>query len=157
MMRFYTIVIATLLSILPTFAHESPSAPTLTPLRTEGAWVRAVKEGNGAAYITIVNGGSEADRLLSVKTDVCDTVELHTHLKEGDVYKMRPIESIDIPAKQTTLLEEGSFHIMLINVTKSLEKGDKVKLTLVFEKAREIPVIAEVRKTKCDCCHEHTK
>lgn len=124
-------------------------------LRNEDAWVRATEIGNSAAYVKIINDGFESDRLVGAYTDVCNTVELHTHLKEGNVYKMRPVEAIVIPAKQAIELKEGGLHIMLLNIVKPLKEKDKVKLILFFEKAGEISILAEVRKSKRECnCEE---
>ena len=124
-------------------------------LRTEDAWVRATEIGNSAAYVKIINDGFESDRLIDAFTDVCKTVELHTHLKEGDVYKMRPVEAINLPASQAIELKEGGLHIMLLNLLKPLKENDKIKLVLLFEKAGEISILAEVRKSKRECnCEE---
>ncbi|OJX04892.1 MAG: hypothetical protein BGO76_07735 [Caedibacter sp. 38-128] len=147
-MILYPFLIIFYLLINPTSANEA-SAPVF--IHAEGAWVRATEVGNSAAYVKIVNDGLKSDRLIGAQTDVCKRVELHTHLKEGDVYKMRPIESIEIPTKQTVDLKEGGLHIMLLNILKPLKESEKIKLTLIFENAGQISIIAEVRKNKHAC------
>jgi copper(I)-binding protein len=43
-------------------------------------------------------------------------------------------------------LKPGGFHMMLMGLTRPLKTGDKVQLTLNFEKAGKIPVTAEVKE-----------
>jgi periplasmic copper chaperone A len=59
---------------------------------------------------------------------------------------MQEVERIDIPAGATVRLEPGGFHIMLLDVQQTLEPGDTVEVTLVFESAGEVVVTAEVRE-----------
>lgn len=102
---------------------------------------------NSAAYMVIRNTGSEADKLIAASTDAAKTVELHTVIEEGGMMRMRQVEGgIDIPANGQVELKPGGFHVMLIGLTRDLNAGDKVELTLTFEKAGQIPVTAEVRQ-----------
>lgn len=102
---------------------------------------------NSAAYMVIRNTGSEADKLIAASTDAAKTVELHTVIEEGGMMRMRQVEGgIDIPANGQVELKPGGFHVMLIGLTRDLNAGDKVDLTLTFEKAGQIPVTAEVRQ-----------
>jgi copper(I)-binding protein len=100
-----------------------------------------------AAYMVIRNTGGEPDKLIAASTDVAKTVELHTVIEEGGMKRMRQVEGgIDIPANGEVVLKPGGFHVMLIGLTRDLNAGDKVALTLTFEKAGQIPVTAEVRQ-----------
>lgn len=101
---------------------------------------------NSAAYMTLVNNGNTADRLISATTDVAQVVELHTVEMEGNVMKMRPVEQIDIPANGQVELRPGGLHVMLIDLKQSLKEGDTVNLTLILEHAGEIAVQAPVRQ-----------
>lgn len=102
---------------------------------------------NSAAYMVIRNTGGEPDKLIAASTDVAKTVELHTVIEEGGVMRMRQVEGgIDIPANGEVVLKPGGFHVMLIGLTRDLNAGDSVQLTLTFEKAGEIPVTAQVRQ-----------
>ncbi|MCS6842487.1 MAG: copper chaperone PCu(A)C [Roseiflexus sp.] len=102
---------------------------------------------NSAAYMVIRNTGSQPDKLIAASSDVAKTVELHTVVEEGGVMRMRQVEGgIEIPANGEVVLKPGGFHVMLIGLTRDLNVGDKVQLTLTFEKAGQIPVTAEVRQ-----------
>ena len=58
---------------------------------------------------------------------------------------MRKIDKLDIPAGGKVELKPGGYHIMLIELTRELKAGDKVEITLTFEKAGDVKVTAEVR------------
>ncbi|MCK6625416.1 MAG: copper chaperone PCu(A)C [Anaerolineae bacterium] len=101
---------------------------------------------NGAVYMTFTNGGASDDVLIGAKTDVAKTVELHeTKMDENDVMKMSPVPNIPIPAGGSVTLKPGGLHIMLIDMQKELAVGDKISLTLTFEKAGPMTIEAEVK------------
>lgn len=115
-------------------------------IEVEGAWARAAMKGrNGAVFLTIRNTGTEDDALVAARGDVAGTIELHTHVMEEGVMKMRPIERIPVPAGATVELKPGGYHVMLIGLERELREGDRVPLELAFEKAGTMRIEAEVR------------
>jgi copper(I)-binding protein len=110
-------------------------------LEVSGAFVRAspAMAGAGAGFLSIVNHGA-ADRLLGAEASVSKAVELHTHIKDGDVYRMRAVEAIAVPAHGTVQLKPGGDHIMFIGLSEPLKEGAKVAVTLKFEKAGAVKV-----------------
>ena len=112
----------------------------------EGAWSRespGLMALSGLAYMTIYNEGDETDRLIAGKTDVAEAVELHEHtMDENGVVRMRMVEggAIDIPPGGSVALEPGGLHLMLINLTKPLMKGETYPLTLRFEKFGDVTI-----------------
>jgi copper(I)-binding protein len=98
-----------------------------------------------AAFMNI-QGGSEGDVLLSAQSTVAKATEIHDMITENDIMKMRKIDKIEIPAGTEAVLKRGSKHIMLIDLIEPLKEGDKVKLTLTFEKAGVKEIEAPVRK-----------
>ena len=109
-------------------------------------WSRAAgANGTGAGFLTIRNAGSQADRLVSASSPAARTVELHTHIRDGEVMRMRPVAGgIVVPAGQTVTLQPGGLHVMLIGLTEALRQGGEVPLTLRFEKAGEAQVMLHV-------------
>ena len=97
------------------------------------------------AFMTIRNTGRQADRLLSVESDVAEVIETHTTEMRNGVAAMARIDGIDIPGLKTTELKPGGLHIMLIRLTRDLMPGDVVNLRLNFEVSGPIDVQAEVR------------
>ncbi len=111
---------------------------------------RAIEDelgGMGAVYLTIFNDGGKPDRLLGVRTDVAEKVEIHTGSMENGKMTMKPGEGgIEIPAKGKFAFETGRYHIMLIRLKCHLTEGDKFKVVLEFEKSGLLEVEAEVRQ-----------
>lgn len=103
----------------------------------EKAWARASagKAANGGAFMTILNGGKEGDRLIAASADVSRKVELHTHINENGVMRMRQVDGIDVPAGKGVMLQPGSYHVMFMGLKNPLKEGEKFPLTLTFEKA----------------------
>ncbi|WP_421708128.1 copper chaperone PCu(A)C [Algihabitans sp.] len=94
----------------------------------------------GAAYMVLTNEGSETDRLISASSDVAESVELHTHLMDDGVMRMRQIEAIEIDPGTPSVLEPGGLHVMLIGLKQPLAAGESFPMTLTFEQAGEVTV-----------------
>ncbi|MEC9345796.1 MAG: copper chaperone PCu(A)C [Pseudomonadota bacterium] len=111
-------------------------------------WARASigRAPNSAAFLTIENRGDEPDALLGVEGTIAGRLELHTHINDGGVMMMRPVDRIEVPAHSTVSLEPGGMHIMLIGLKRKLEDGERVPLVLVFEKAGRVAVELAVEK-----------
>jgi copper(I)-binding protein len=110
-------------------------------LRIAGPWTRAMRAGGtGAGFMAIRNTGTAPDRLVAARTPAATVVELHTHIREGDVMRMRPVPAIDLPPGQEVRLMPGGFHLMLIGLTAALQQGGRVPVTLVFDGAGEVEV-----------------
>ena len=95
---------------------------------------------NGAAYMTLMNMGSEADTLIGVSTPAAKKAELHNHIMEGGMMKMRPVENITIAPGTSAVLEPGGLHVMLMGLTEPLVEGKSFPLTLQFERAGSVEV-----------------
>jgi copper(I)-binding protein len=103
-------------------------------------WTRAAgANANGAGFLRIRNAGA-ADRLVAARSPAARTVELHTHIRDGDVMRMRPVAAIDLPAGQEVTLQPSGLHLMLIGLVAPLRQGGKVPVTLIFERAGEVTV-----------------
>ena len=100
----------------------------------------------GAAFMTIVNNGKTADRLLSASSPAAKAVELHETVNADGVMKMEPRpEGFEIPAGGTLELKTGGKHIMLIDLVAPLEAGKTIEVTLTFEKAGQVKVMTPVK------------
>jgi len=117
-------------------------AQTAGALKVQQPWARVTVVGQqaGGAFLTIQNTGSTADKLLGASTPAAQRVELHTMTMDGDVMKMREVPAIELPAGQTVRLQPGGQHLMLMGLKAPLQRGQKLPLTLKFEKAGELSV-----------------
>lgn len=100
---------------------------------------------NSAAFLQVTNKGKSDDALVSVSTAIADRVELHTMSMEGDVMKMRTVESVELKAETGLTMKPGMGpHIMLFGLKKPLKAGEKFPMTLNFRKAGAVNVSVEV-------------
>ena len=116
-------------------------------ISVENAYVRHMPPGQKVtgAFMTLKNGSDQDRAAISASSDVAETVELHTHIHDKGVMKMRQVEKIEVAAGAETVLEPGGYHVMLIGLRQSLELGQKVSITLNFDDGSSVPVEAEVK------------
>ena len=118
----------------------------LGALTVSRPYARATAPGQpvGGGFMTIANKGAD-DRLLSATAKVAKSVELHSMSMEGDVMRMRQVEGIALPAGQSVELKPGALHMMFMGLKAPLKAGDKVPVTLKFEKAGDLTVRISVQ------------
>ena len=134
--RFLVFVLA-LMAVPPlAVAHHNHVEAT-------NVWARATPPGakNGAAYMILTNDTAKADRLL----DVAERVEIHTHLMENNVMRMRRVEGgVDVEPGTPVVFQPGGLHIMLMGLKKQLVPGDSFELVLIYRDAGPVKITAEV-------------
>jgi periplasmic copper chaperone A len=122
-------------------------------------WARATPPTapTGGGFLTVTNTGTTPDRLISVKSAAAETVQVHEMKMEGNVMRMREISGgLEIAPGATVTLAPGGLHIMMMGLKAPLKQGDKVPVTLVFEKAGSINVeLAVVALGASPKEHEH--
>lgn len=122
---------------------------TLGDIELSAPFARATLPNQPVAggFLTITNGGDSDDTLIAASSDAAGRVEVHEMSMQGDVMKMRELESgLPIPAGETVTLEPGGYHIMFMDLAAPLVEGEEAKVTLTFEKAGDVtltmPVLA---------------
>lgn len=123
------------------------------------AWIRGTVQGQNATGAFMEITGKSAVRLVGVSSPIAKTAEVHHMTMENGVMKMFPVAGVDVPAGKTLKLAPGGYHVMLMNLQKPLNAGDKVPLQLVFEaagKKREtMDLSVEVRDLKGQSAPPH--
>jgi copper(I)-binding protein len=116
------------------------SAPALAQVTIENPWARATAPGAKVAggYMVIRNSGAAPDRMVGASSPVAARVELHVHLREGEVMKMREVKGYDVPASGAFELKPGGAHLMFRQIKRPFVEGEKVPVTLKFERAGEV-------------------
>ncbi len=124
------------------------SGPVLAQVQIEKPWARATPPGANVAggYMVIRNAGAAGDRLVSASSPASAKVELHVHVNDNGVMRMREVPGYDVPAKGRFELKPGGAHLMFIELRKPFVEGDKVPVKLKFEKAGEVGVEFRVGK-----------
>jgi copper(I)-binding protein len=111
------------------------------------AWSRATPGGAkiGSGYLTIENKGSAPDRLTAVSADIAGKVEVHEMAMNNGVMTMRPLDNgLTIDPGKTVKLAPGGYHLMMFDLKAPLKQGDKLPVTLEFEKAGKVKLSLDV-------------
>lgn len=121
----------------------------------ENFYARPTTGPNGAAFLSLSNQSTKHVKLIGASMEECSHVELHTHLKEGDIYRMRSIPYIMINPGSTVSLEPGGLHLMLMKLKRPLVAGEEITIALHFEDQDKQTFTVPVRKPKkhgaCGC------
>lgn len=154
---------ATELELTDVWARQSPMGTTMGAIyltitspeddKLVKASVPASVAADAQIHETVMAEGDMTSTTMAGKGDMTST----TMAGEGDMSSttmaadsgsmtMRPVDAIELPAGTMVELKPGGFHIMLIDLAAPLKVGDKVELTLTFEKAGDRTVTAEVRE-----------
>jgi len=114
--------------------------PVQAQMQIEKPWARATAPGARVAggYMIIRNPGAGADRLLSASSPASAKIEMHVHINDNGVMKMREVSGYDVPAKGTFELKPGGAHLMFMEIKRPFKDGEKVPVKLRFEKAGEV-------------------
>lgn len=98
-----------------------------------------------AAYFTLHNKSAQDIALVSVRTALTERAELHSHSHKDGVMRMRREDQVMIPANSSVAFASGSWHVMLFNVTQTLQTGEQLHLTLIFSDGTQLPVMVQIR------------
>ncbi len=112
------------------------------------AWSRATPGGAKVAggFLTIENKGTAPDRLVSVSSEIAGKADVHEMAMDNGVMKMRPLDKgLVIDPGKMVKLAPGGYHLMLQDLKGPLKQGDKVPVTLQFEKAGKVTVSLDVQ------------
>ena len=91
-------------------------------------------------------GAAAPDKLIGVSADVAGKIEVHEMAMDDGVMKMRPVEGgLAIDPGKTVKLAPGGYHLMMMDLKSPLKQGDKLPVTLQFEKAGKVAVTLDVQ------------
>lgn len=135
----------------------SVSMFALAEVTVESPYVRAVPPGqtNTAAFMQLKNDSAEAVSMVSASSSIAENVELHNHISEDGVMKMRQVELISISANGNASLEPGGYHVMLIGLNKEIAAGDMVDLEVKFSDGSSQQLTVPVKKVMAHSHHHH--
>ena len=138
MKRLLILLAASLAIAAPALAHEYMQGD----IHIVKPWSRPLPavSRNGAVYMTLMNKGGAPDRLVSISTPAAKKAELHNHIMEDGLMKMRPVEAVEIVPGTPSVLKPGGLHVMLMGLSEPLVDGNSYPLTLNFERAGSVEV-----------------
>jgi copper(I)-binding protein len=100
---------------------------------------------DGGMTTTTAMGGTETTMGGEATTTMGGGTETTTTMGGGSM-TMHPVDAIVLPANTPVELKPGGYHVMLIDLVKPLEVGQKVTVNLLLEKAGTITVTAPVKE-----------
>lgn len=105
-------------------------------------YVREMPPGHpvSGAFFTLVNRTQETVRIVGGRCDCADRVELHEHVQLDGAMRMQPVAAVELHAGERFVFKPGAHHAMLIGLTRPLQAGDDVMLTLTDAEGRDYRV-----------------
>ena len=112
----------------------------------------------GAVYFSLKNPTQKTIHLSGVSTDasIADDAQIHTTFLDGDVMRMREVkDGITLAPSESVVFAPGGYHVMLLGLTKGLDEGGTVTLTLAFDDAESVVVSLPIKKDEKKAHHHH--
>jgi len=98
-----------------------------------------------AMYVTVHNNGTAGDRIIGGASSYCTSItfdDISIYGPDGT------ISGIDVPAKSTVVMDFMKASRIICNGTKEgLKQGDRITMSLIFEKFGQVPAWVEIRET----------
>ncbi|WP_077036596.1 copper chaperone PCu(A)C [Pelomonas sp. KK5] len=137
-------------TLITSFALALATLAAHAQVTVDKPWVRATVAQQKATGAFFTLRSTEDAKLLSVSSPAAGMVQIHEMAMQGDVMKMRELETgLPLPAGKTVELKPGGYHVMMMDLKAPIKAGDAVPLTLVFEgkggKRQTVEVKAEAR------------
>jgi len=113
----------------------------------EDAWVRLPPPvaDTAAGYMTIRNHDGQDVEITKVTTAIAKSPEFHTMQMHDGMMHMQKMEKVVVPAHGGISFDPGGNHLMLIGLTRALETGEHLMITLETSDGQSVMIHAEVR------------
>ena len=125
-------------------------------ISVDSPYVRAIPPGQtiSAAFMTLKNSSKADISLVKASSDIAEHVELHEHVHEDGMMKMRKVPQITIAASSEAHLKPGGYHIMLIGLKQAIKPSDVIDINLEFSDGSQQAIKAEVKKIAMGMMHK---
>jgi len=134
---------AAALAVVPAVAP----AQATSLLTVRDAWIRKPPPGleMAAVYFTLKNKRSREVFILGVTSPLAKSAMIHeTSTVEGQS-RMRMRDRVTVSARSEVAFAPEGLHVMLSGLSRPLEVGDKVPLTLQLDQGGSVDFVATVR------------
>lgn len=129
------------------------------PVEVKDAWIRGTVGGQKVTGAFMNLTSRSPARLVAVSSPAAGVVEIHSMKMDGGVMRMFAVDGVDLPANRTVKLAPGGYHVMLMDLKRTLKTGERVPLRLTFElagmKRETIELEVEVRPVTGEAKHGH--
>jgi len=133
------LLLAALLLFIPSLAAAEISV--------EDAWVRMPPPvaDTAAGYLTLKNSGEKDTEVVAIESSAAAKPEFHSMSMHDGMMHMMKMDKVVVPAHGELRFETGGNHLMLTELTGTLNAGDHVMMTIKFSDGSSVMVHAEVR------------
>jgi len=101
--------------------------------------------GMSAGYGTIRNSSDKRDRLLEVRFDGADRIELHETVSQNAIATMHSVAlPLELAAGEELRFEPLTRHLMIFAKPGAFSLGDRREMTFVFENAGSVSTAVNV-------------
>lgn len=126
-------ILSSVVALTALYGASAMAHPDAAHVHATDAWARASVPGQQATGAFVHLTAKEPLELVGVETPAAQTGEIHEMKMEGDVMRMRPIDSLALPQGQTVELKPGGYHLMFQQLKAPLQDGTQVPVTLIFQ------------------------
>ncbi|MCG3728796.1 copper chaperone PCu(A)C [Vibrio cincinnatiensis] len=99
-----------------------------------------------AVFGTLINHSHNDQYIVAVSSPAAGKIELHDMIKEGEIMKMRQVETLKVPAQGYLELKPGSFHIMLFDLQHPFTEGETITLQLLMKNGQSLSFKAPIKR-----------
>ncbi|GGA80487.1 transporter [Neiella marina] len=126
-------------------------------IKVEDAYVRAAIPGvpNTAAFLSIVSACQEPVSLVGGQTELANRLELHTHVHQDGMMKMRQVDAIVVPANGAVQLKPGGYHLMMMGIDSAINDKTSIPILLTFSNGQQLSIDAPLKDLKSSHHHHH--
>lgn len=116
-------------------------------LQIREGYVRELPPGQStsAAYMDVINTSDRPIAIVAAVSDASQTAEVHQHRHTNGAMSMERVRRLVVPARDHVLFAPTGYHLMLINLKRSLRAGDNISVTLLDEEGKSytarLPVV----------------
>lgn len=143
--------------------------PAATPSRdvkpaqmtVEYTWVRTTTDSRDpsmtGAFMSLSNPSENDITLTACQAEVAGMCEIHEMVAGADGKKVmqKAEKGVTVPKGGHLHLEPGSYHVMLMKLTKPLPVGEEVPISLTFSDGNTVEIKAPVKKFTEEADHYH--
>ncbi len=135
---------------LATLALAALPAPAAADdLHVSDAWIPAYadKPASAPLFLTLVNTGNTADRLLGASSPAAESVSLQGMALSDGTLKAQPVKAVELPAGVPVPLAAGGVWLQLEGLKAPLRARASYTVTLKFENGGEREYAVRARPT----------
>lgn len=143
--RPVSLALAALVFVSASVSATPPSGPDDCLPEADDAWLRVTPAPMWAGYLTLYNRCDAAVVVTGARSDAFGDISVHeTRLVDG-VSRMRAVPRLVVAPGGDAVFRPGGLHLMISDFRTRPDVGDRVRIELLLEDGRRVPVTFETR------------